>query len=43
MNGEEEEKEEDHSVSTIDNKEGKIFDLEELIKVNKEIKFNLMI
>ena len=37
MNGEE--KGEDDSVSTVDDKEGKIFDLEELIKVNKEIKY----
>ena len=43
MNGEEEEKEEEDSVSTIGDKEGKIFDLEELIKLNKEIKYKLKI
>ena len=43
LNGEEEEKEEGDSVSTVDDKEGKIFDLEELIKVNKEIKYKLKI
>ena len=43
LNGEEEEKEEGDSVSTVDDKEGKIFDLEELIKLNKEIKYKLKI
>ena len=43
LNGEEEEKEEGDSVSTVDGKEGKIFDLEELIKLNKEIKYKLKI
>ena len=41
LNGEKEEKEDDDSVSTVDDMEGKIFDLEELIKVNKEIKYKL--
>ena len=39
LNGEKEEKEDNDSVSTVDDMEGKIFDLEELIKVNKEIKY----
>ena len=43
LNGEEEEKEEGDSVSTVDDKEGKIFDLEGLIKLNKEIKYKLKI
>ena len=43
LKGEEEQKEDDDSVSTVDDKEGKIFDLEELIKVNNEIKYNLII
>ena len=41
LNGEKEEKEDNDSVSTVDDMEGKIFDLEELIKVNKEIKYKL--
>ena len=41
LNGEKEEKEDDDSVSTVDDMEGKIFDLEKLIKINKEIKYKL--
>ena len=43
LNGEEEEKGEGYSMSTVNDKKGKIFDLEELIKVNKEIKYKLKI
>ena len=41
MQGEKEENEDDNSESTAEEKEGKIFDLEELMKGNKEIKYKL--
>ena len=43
LNGEEEEREGGDSFFTFDDEEGKILDLEELIRVNKEIKYKLKI